>query len=116
VYNYLREDAVWAKFKSINDKIRVEMQAASAQYQADTGNAVDVEECWNAWMEQHLDDFVANGRAWVKMAIKQLYDLWDPRLHPDGSPEHEEAKEGRDQLFLMDITAGGAIRRAWFNI
>ncbi|KAF7180436.1 hypothetical protein CNMCM7691_009604 [Aspergillus felis] len=118
VFNYLRTDAVWAKFKAINDKIREEMERADQQYKKDKNKDLDLLGCWDAWMEHQLNKFVDGGRDWVKKALKDMEDHWVPsNFDNPQDPFMKQVCDAIQQVLpLLELAAAEAIKRSFFDL
>jgi len=75
----MRDSDIWTKFKAINADVRTEMQTAQDQYKKTNSKDVSLLDCYDAWMDSQMNDFVKKGKDWVDKAVKKIQDDWKPK-------------------------------------
>ena len=118
MFNYLRADNVWKKFKSINDKIRDEMDRAAKRHSEVNPDKWDNDllDCWDAWIEARFDKMTADGRDWVTQAISDMKNVWDPDKY-EGRPDMVRLCQSiQAQLTVLGTKAAKAINREYFDL
>ena len=118
MFNYLRADNVWDKFKSINDNIRAEMEHAEVGYSTVNPDKreITLRDCWDEWMEDQFDRMVQGGRDWIAKAISQMKELYDPDKF-QGQPDLVQRCQAiQAQLTILGTKAARVINRDYFDL
>jgi hypothetical protein len=113
----MREAKIWKKFKSINEKVRDEMKRAQEQYKKTNKKDMKFLDCYDAWLNYQLGDFVNNGKNWVKDAIDEVKREKKPAESKENDPDgHKFYDALTTVLDILQQEADVAIQSSHFSL